>query len=106
MGGAAVCVSASISNVGSVKGSEVVQLYMGFPEGTGEPAKVLRGFVRIEDMEPGASADITFPLYEKDLKIYNKGMWEMPNGQFELYAGASSRDIRFDSAFASCNSQV
>jgi len=106
--GAAVCVSARIDNTGAVKGSEVAQLYMGFPEGAGEPAKVLRGFVRVEDLEPGASAEVTFPLYEKDLQIYSNagGAWEMPNGRFNLYIGASSRDIRFDSAFAACDGEV
>mmetsp|Transcript_43714 Transcript_43714/g.109759 ORF Transcript_43714/g.109759 Transcript_43714/m.109759 type:complete len:856 (-) Transcript_43714:14-2581(-) len=106
--GAAVCISARISNTGSVKGSEVAQLYMGFPENTGEPTKVLRGFVRVEDLEVGASADVAFPLYENDLRIYSEAdaAWTLPNGHFNLYAAASSRDVRFDSAFAACNGQL
>jgi len=106
--GAAVCVSASIRNTGAVKGSEVAQLYMAFPEDAGEPAKVLRGFVRVEDLEPDTSAEVVFPLWEKDLQIYSNtgAAWEMPNGRFDLYVGASSRDIRLDSAFAACDGEV
>jgi beta-glucosidase len=105
---AALCVRAKVANTGAVTGSEVAQMYMRFPDIAKEPPKVLRGFVRIEDLEPDSFSTLLFPLYEKDLMVYGEAVqaWQIPNGRFDLYVGASSRDIRFTSAFAACAGKV
>ena len=36
-------VTFTVANSGSVDGTEIPQLYLGFPEGAGEPPRVLRG---------------------------------------------------------------
>lgn len=94
---AEVCLTAKLTNDGKYTGTEVAQLYMGFPEGLGEPSKLLRGFSRIEDLKPGATADLLFPLYERDLQIYSEESngWITPGGKYKAYIGGSSRDPAF-----------
>ncbi|KAJ3902809.1 hypothetical protein F5879DRAFT_1040781 [Lentinula edodes] len=48
-------VSAKISNTGQYTGSEVAQLYISIPEER-RPIHVLRGFDKVKDIKPGASA--------------------------------------------------
>jgi beta-glucosidase len=40
-------VSCSVRNTGQVKGSEVAQLYLAFPEESGEPPLQLKGFAKV-----------------------------------------------------------
>ncbi|KAF9515683.1 glycoside hydrolase family 3 protein [Hydnum rufescens UP504] len=44
-------------------GTEVVQLYVGFPSAAGEPPKLLRGF-EVVDLALGVQSIVTFPLVE------------------------------------------
>jgi beta-glucosidase len=62
----AYTISATIMNVGTLAGTEIAQLYLGFPAGSGEPPKLLRGF---EAVALGAwqSEEVTFNLLPKDL---------------------------------------
>jgi len=101
---AVACVSARVTNIGHVKGAEVAQLYLGFPEGSGEPPKVLKGFDRTRELEPGAFANVSFALATRDVQTYdgNAGRWETPDGVFQIYVGTSSRDVRLTSAFSMC----
>jgi beta-glucosidase len=56
-----VRVSAVVTNTGHRTGSEVAQLYLGDPAGTGEPPRQLAGFRRVS-LAPGASARVSFLL--------------------------------------------
>ncbi|OTB17767.1 glycoside hydrolase family 3 protein [Daldinia sp. EC12] len=85
-------VNATIINAGEVSGAEVAQLYVGIPN---SPPKQLRGFEKVP-LAPGESAEVTFELTRRDLSIWDvvtQG-WVIQAGQYELYVGASSRDIR------------
>jgi len=87
--------SIKVRNTGSVRGAEVAQLYVSFPECANQPPKLLRGFDKL-DLAPGHSGTATFELTRKDLSVwdvYNQ-RWEIPEGTFTLSAGASSRDLR------------
>jgi len=88
-------VSGSIKNTGMHDGSEVVQLYIGYPETAGEPPKVLRGFKKIH-LAVGGMADFSFTLTTKDLSIWDttKSDWSEVKGSFGVWVGSSSRDIR------------
>ncbi|MDQ6419671.1 glycoside hydrolase family 3 N-terminal domain-containing protein [Paenibacillus sp. LHD-117] len=64
----------TIKNVGSVKGKEVVQLYLGMQNhaSEGRPMKDLRGYQKVE-LEPGASTTVTFTIKLSDLQYYDDG---------------------------------
>lgn len=89
-------VNATVTNNGTVTGSEVAQLYIGLPSSAPEsPPKQLRGFDKI-NLKPGASGAVTFNLRRKDLSYWDvpSQTWILPEGDFDIWVGASSRDIR------------
>lgn len=94
LGAAVICVTVEVENSGSVAGVEVPQLYLGFPAGAEEPPKVLRGFQRLAELAPGAKATAAFPLYVRDLQIYDTGAdgWTRPAGEFKIFVGRNSDD--------------
>lgn len=62
-----VTVVVTIDNTGLVPGTEIPQLYLGFPANVGEPPKVLRGFDEVF-LQPGGSSSVRFPLNKRDLR--------------------------------------
>ncbi|KIW57183.1 hypothetical protein PV05_05774 [Exophiala xenobiotica] len=98
-----VNVQLRISNTGSRKGKEVVQVYVGFPPSirepsTGElietPVRVLRNFTKVE-LEAGASQTVNLTLTRKDLSYWSviQQNWVLPEGSFTISVGRSSRDL-------------
>ncbi|KAJ2963234.1 hypothetical protein NQZ79_g1718 [Umbelopsis isabellina] len=96
-----VTVNATIKNTGQVPGAEVPQLYIGFPESAQEPPKVLRGFDKIT-IEPKQQKQVSFEMdISRELSIWNTSLqnWTVVHGKFDIYVGASSRDIRLTGSF-------
>ena len=83
-----------ITNTSSIKGDEVVQLYI---SNTGasvvQPERQLVGFERIT-LEPGESRRMDFEILPVDLAIVNDKMQWAFEGEHLLLVGASSQDIR------------
>lgn len=90
-----VTASVKITNTGARDGAEVAQLYVRFPEWAGEPPRQLKGFQKVF-LAAGESSTVTFPLEPRTFQYWDdaRGAWVMPAGEFQLYVGASSRDIR------------
>lgn len=88
-------ISFEVKNTGGVDGYEVPQLYLGFPAQAGEPPKVLRKFDRYP-IKSGQTKRINYRLNRYDLSIWNNtaARWSKPEGEYTLFVGASSRDIR------------
>jgi len=88
-------VSIAVKNSGNVTGKEVVQLYVGFPEEAGEPPQMLKGFKKIE-LDPEQSTTVEFTLRDRDLSIWDVDThaWKLISGDFKIFVGSSSRDIR------------
>ncbi|KAH8704646.1 hypothetical protein GQ44DRAFT_743537 [Phaeosphaeriaceae sp. PMI808] len=86
-------VTANIANSGGVAGAEVPQLYLGYPASAGEPPKQLRGFAKLK-LEAGASGTATFKIRRRDMSIWDGKSWSVPSGEFGVFVGASSRDVR------------
>lgn len=94
-------VTAKITNNGTVVGAEVAQLYIALPTSApASPLKQLRGFTKLS-LTAGQSNTATFALRKKDLSYWDVGrqQWVVPSGSFEVYVGASSRDIRLTGTF-------
>ena len=87
--------SIKVSNNSSVRGKEVVQLYIRDMVGSvTRPVKELRGFQKVE-IDAGETKEITFTITTEDLKFYNYDLeyvWEP--GEFEVMIGGNSRDVR------------
>ena len=90
-----VCVSGNVTNTGGVTAAAVAQLYVRFPPDAGQPAPLLKGFVKMAPLPPAAVAPLSLPLRERDLSFYNatSGEWRRA-GKVDLLLGASSADIR------------
>jgi beta-glucosidase len=82
-------------NTGNTAGSEVPELYLGFPSAAAEPPKLLKGFQRIT-LSPGQSQQVIFNLTWEDLANWDATArgWIVTPGVFQVLVGASSRDIR------------
>jgi beta-glucosidase len=89
-----VTVAATVTNTGSVAGSDVAQLYVGDPAATGEPPKQLKGFQRVT-LNPGASTRVTFTVGTHDFAYWNETShgWTSPAGTYQVYVGDSSRSL-------------
>lgn len=61
-------ISFKLTNTGPRAGTEIPQLYIGYPNGSGEPPKVLRGFEDVELVQ-GESCVVSFSLEERDLRF-------------------------------------
>ena len=92
--------SLAVINTGQRRGVEVVQLYAAdTATGVTLPAQQLIGFARV-DLEPGASATITF-VVPISLLAYTgvSGDLVMEPGPVEVSVGSSSNDIRSNATF-------
>jgi beta-glucosidase len=90
-----VTASIKITNTGSRAGAETAQLYIAFPEEANEPVRQLRGFDKVK-LEAGDSGVATFQLRKRDLMYWDVTSqdWRVASGEYTLYAGASSRDLK------------
>ena len=89
-------VSLKVRNTGSMKGDEIVQLYIRDVISSATAyEKNLRGFERVS-LAPGETAEVTFALEPDDLAAYYSayGKRVLEPGEFRIMAGASSEDIR------------
>jgi len=93
-------ITAIIRNNGRYYGSEVAQLYLGFPAYAGEPPKVLRGFQKVW-LHPGDETQVLFELTTQDLAIWDviSDDWVVIQGTFNAFIGSSSQDIRLQGVF-------
>ena len=87
--------SVLVKNVGMVSGMEVVQLYRRDVSASAvRPVKELIGYQRVE-LKPGESRVVGFSISIEDLKFHTpSGKWEAEPGQFKLFIGSNSRDVR------------
>ena len=89
-------VSLTVTNTGSVAGTEIVQLYIAKKSSElFRPAKELKGFARVT-LAPGEKQRITIMLDDKAFRFWNvkANRWEIEGGEYELLVCASVEDIR------------
>ena len=89
-------VSLTVTNTGSVAGTEIVQLYIAKKNSElFRPARELKGFARVT-LAPGEKQRITIMLDDKAFRFWNvkANRWEIEGGEYELLVGASVEDIR------------
>jgi beta-glucosidase len=87
-------VSVEVTNTGSMRGDEVVQLYIRDEvSSVTRPVKELRGFLRIT-LEPGQTRKVEFALGPDELSFLNLEMQRVVEpGSFKVMAGGNSVDL-------------
>ena len=88
-------VSVDVTNTGTRKGKEVVQLYVAPLNGSIiRPVRELRGFDKIE-LNPGETKTVSFQLEKRAFAYYDMEAedWTVESADYEIQIGKSSRDI-------------
>ncbi|WP_020616457.1 glycoside hydrolase family 3 C-terminal domain-containing protein [Paenibacillus daejeonensis] len=94
-------VEVSVSNTGQTfAGKEVIQVYVEAPQGKlGKPARVLAGFGKTSELQPGASERVTVRLSVDALASYDdsgitghRSAYVLEAGTYRFYAGTSIRE--------------
>lgn len=88
-------ISVQVTNTGKVKGTEIAQLYLTFPEAADQPVRQLRGFDKVV-LEPGETKTATFTLHRRDMSYWDitAQKWRLASGTYGAFVGSSSRDFR------------
>ncbi|SHJ04829.1 beta-glucosidase [Mesonia phycicola] len=92
--GEEITASVTVKNTGTVKGEEVVQLYIRdlFASIT-RPIKELKGFEKIE-LNPGESKTVSFKIDEELLSYFGRDkQWVTDAGKFHLFIGGDSVNL-------------
>ena len=82
-----------MSNIGAMRGEEIVQLYIGLENSKVErPEKLLRGFSKVT-LEPHEKKNVSIEVKKKDLAWYNpeSKTWEIEKISYTIYMGSSSK---------------
>jgi beta-glucosidase len=89
--------SVKIENTGSLKGKEIVQIYLSKTDSEiDRPPNELKAFLKTPNLEKGESIRLKFSIPISYLSYWSedeKG-WKVEPGNYLLKVGASSRDIR------------
>lgn len=91
-----------VKNVGNFSGKEVVQIYLGMPEGKlGKPAKTLCAFQKSKLLSPNETETLSFEIDIRDFASYDDlGLTGKANtsvleaGKYEVFVGNSVRESK------------
>ncbi|WP_138495747.1 beta-glucosidase BglX [Paenibacillus pinistramenti] len=88
-------VSVTVTNTGSMAGTETVQLYIRDMAGeVVRPLKELKAFQQVE-LAPGESREVSFEIDESMLRYHHSDLsFRSDPGAFKLFIGTSSRDVQ------------
>jgi beta-glucosidase len=91
-GGATVRVL--VKNTGKRIGSEVVQIYLDFPEAAAEPPKQLKGYQKVL-LQPGGEKAVRIKLDADAFEYWDEQAraWTRAAGTYRILVGRSSREI-------------
>ena len=87
-------VTFKVKNTGDRAGEEIAQVYLTLPVSTHEPPRRLVGWSKIS-LGRGEQKDVTVKVESQMISIFNpdKNVWEVVPGEYEVWAGGSSRDL-------------
>ena len=79
-------------NTGERAGTEIVQVYTGFPDAAGEPPKRLIGWTHV-DLGPGEQRTVTVPVDRGRLTVYDEAgdSWKLTPGSYNVQFGSCRR---------------
>lgn len=92
-----ITATVKISNTGKVKGTEIVQLYIGDKVcSVTRPEKELKDFTLVE-IEPGETKSVSFEIASDKLMFIGKGKEykkTIEKGEFDLFIGKNSKELK------------
>lgn len=99
---------ATVKNIGSVAGKEVIQLYYSAPQGKlGKPAKELCAFKKTKLLAPNESEAVVMSFDIKDMASFDdlgkiaKSAYVLEKGDYEFHMGTSVRDtVKLDFVYS------
>jgi beta-glucosidase len=100
-GGPLATVKFTLANTGSRAGAEVAQIYIHQTQPSlPRPYKELKGFRKIL-LQPNERQTVSIPLGQGVFAYYDpkQGGWLAEKGEYEIFVGSSSRDIRLAGKF-------
>jgi len=99
----ALNVEIPVTNSGKVAGTEVVQLYIGYPmTKQRRPAKELKAFARVTLM-PGEMKPVQFSVPARDMAYWATGGWTVEKGMHTVLIGPSADPMKLKSASFTIN---
>ncbi|MDR1151707.1 MAG: glycoside hydrolase family 3 C-terminal domain-containing protein, partial [Bifidobacteriaceae bacterium] len=98
--GGNIAVNVTVTNTGTARAKEVVQVYHGAPQGLlGKSAKSLIAYAKTNALAPGDHEDLTLTFAVDDMASYDDGgytghdsAWVMEAGGYPIYVGNSVAD--------------
>jgi len=97
--GGKLTVTVPVKNTGSRAGSQVVQLYLSYIDGSicDHPVKELKAFAKVR-LQPGESGEAVMELSDKAFKFFAPAQdkWILEDGGYTLSIGTSSADIAYE----------
>ncbi len=94
--GESLTINITVTNSGDLAGKEIVQVYVHPESNTAfRPQAELKGFAKVA-LQPGEAQEVTVELPPRAFAFYNTNLqdWQVEAGDYEIWVGASSRDIR------------
>ena len=95
--------SVTITNTGSLAGSEVLQLYITMPTTSdlSHPPLMLKSFVKVNDLDSGKSRRVEFRLDKYAVSYWEDRIsrWVIENGVYRVRVGPSSNMLPLDGTF-------
>ncbi len=90
--GTGVSVTLRVANTGHRTGAAVIQLYVAYPAGAGEPPHQLRAFSRVL-LRAGETTRVTMAVDRRGFSIYRHGSFTVVPGTYHLDIGQSSANL-------------
>ena len=84
----------TIENAGTLGGTEIAEIYVGLPKGSGERFRRLAAWQRVE-VNAGRQKTVTVPLEPLAIATFDekKDTWAWASGTYTVLVGGSSRDL-------------
>ena len=88
-------VKVTVTNTGSLEGTETVQMYIRDLVGSvTRPVKQLKGFERVT-LAPGESREVTFTIDRETISFWRADMtWGPESGDFKVFTGGASDNVK------------
>ncbi|QFJ55162.1 glycoside hydrolase family 3 protein [Pseudobutyrivibrio xylanivorans] len=96
-----------VTNTGSVKGQQVVQVYVSKPQGAlGNPARELVGFAKTKELQPGEQETLSIVITNYQISSYDdsgvtghKSAYVLLEGEYSFYIGENVREATLVASF-------